>query len=1098
MKKLAVVSWLLAAVCALGAGIWDGLGEDPLGPNGAPVAGNGGGSEFLPFPHKGQPTPRPRGPGAVDFFVSTNNQTYEGFPGARSFGLQGSGNVRLRLLTEDPYDPRVEIIGDEYNETNTVTIKQGDYDSGPQPVSGSPVFELPVPESGNTITIEQEGTEYTETHAVKDSPTFTLPAPPAPFQETNTVTIAVPGGASDSQAVSNSPSFTLPDPEITISSRGATETKKVWGNPSFTLPDPTITFSSGGSSETKHVLDNPEFRYVSPPNPDDYADWLWATNMDGATANIYAYIGNREDVTVPEYLDGYKVVSLDARYAGPESVVAANRAGGAAADFVFSSIDTYYPWASNWITAWNSSHPDAPYSVSVGGTRRTRAQVRELVASGDRTDCEDDESLDALVDDYLDSLVDVDAGGSGGSPRVAPRSVFPQYYGNSLNVDNGFKDGFGYNRTNQSVFAKNCENARASGYRPDNFSPKALRWDGVEWPFGGYGFAWSDLEEVYMPHVYWVGQYSFVQCQKLASARFPELRGKVGMYAFSSTRDLAVLDLGFVSNMPGTVFGSHINGAADLQIWIDGPRPSWTTNQNAGGHWTTSALTNSPYGTVVHYRRGMPGWDEYWSDQEKVVDGPGFFGLRPAVAEVTTYEEPGGWGAPEGGAGDWHVSSNQVGVLGNIRLDGSEGSLRLEAPAFDPYGCARRLRVWDMGSSAVAVKGAANEALAIVGPGEVREFVWGGDASPAAKKWRVLGQTFTDPMGFGDNVFGATESHPETDLSALQYVTAIGAGALSGGGNHVGVAAVGHYAGKDSTNLQWTTLIGNEAGARSEGLFRAAAVGPMTFDGAEGVSNSVAIGVWAGANANSVSNQVFIDAHDIGAENNRGGAGAGTRAAEPAYDPTAAAVWIDDGDVYLGRDTNNVYFNTTYKGRHATNNVNHLRGNWVVDGTLSPIQDSVTSVERRIEALEGGETYYCRWDTTDVSQSQVNWIPTNGWPSTSIDLQLYPATSNLFVGIRESWEPTNSLRIAITLTRTALESGTTSGGIRIGAGTVATFQSTSNRRRYELTWVPELKVWMLDDYALAYHNFVFNSSGAASYISLPNDVFLPEFDDATE
>ena len=36
---------------------------------------------------------------------------------------------------------------------------------------------------------------------------------------------------------------------------------------------------------------------------------------------------------------------------------------------------------------------------------------------------------------------------------------------------------------------------------------------------------------------------------------------------------------------------------------------------------------------------------------------------------------------------------------------------------------------------------------------------------------------------------------------------------------------------------------------------------------------------------------------------------------------------------------------------------------------------------------------------------------------------------------------------------------------------------------------------MLDDYALAYHNFVFTSSGEEKYSQLPNNVFLPEFDE---
>lgn len=440
-----------------------------------------------------------------------------------------------------------------------------------------------------------------------------------------------------------------------------------------------------------------------------------------------------------------------------------------------------------------------------------------------------------------------------------------------------------------------------------------------------------------MPHVYWVGQYSFANCSNLVSARFPELRGKVGTLAFTSTRDLAVIDLGFVETMPGRIFAARVANATNLQIWVDGPRPGWTTNQNTNGLWTTTGFDKGPDGIVTHYRRGMPGWDEEWRDDEKLVDGPGMFGMRPAVAEATTFEEPGGWGTLTSlGSGNWSVSSNLVGVAGNFWLGTNVASVRLGDPVFVPYGTVRRVRLWgDARGSAVHVRGGSGGSeydLGTVAPGEVKEYAW---CAPT-NKWRFVGPTFTDPIGFGDNVFGATESNPETDLRTVQYIAAVGAGVLSGGGGHAGVAAVGHYAGKDSTNLQWTTLLGNEAGARAKGLFRAAAIGPMTFDGAEGVSNSAAIGVWAGANASSVSNQVFIDAHDIGAANRgetRGGGG--TRAAEPAYDPKAAAIWIDDGDVHLGRDTNNAYFNGAYKGRHATNNVNHLRGNWVVDGTLT-------------------------------------------------------------------------------------------------------------------------------------------------------------------
>lgn len=159
---------------------------------------------------------------------------------------------------------------------------------------------------------------------------------------------------------------------------------------------------------------------------------------------------------------------------------------------------------------------------------------------------------------------------------------------------------------------------------------------------------------------------------------------------------------------------------------------------------------------------------------------------------------------------------------------------------------------------------------------------------------------------------------------------------------------------------------------------------------------------------------------------------------------------------------------------------------------------AVASVERRIATLEDGETYYCRWSSVDVSATRTNWIPTANWPSTDIDLQVYPGScSNLVIGIRGEWEPTNRVHIAVTLTRStsAIPEGGAPGGIYIGSNSISTFPTSSVRRRWDFTWCPESKLWMLNVVSLIYQNNAFNSSGASKPAYLPNDVFLPEFDE---
>lgn len=89
------------------------------------------------------------------------------------------------------------------------------------------------------------------------------------------------------------------------------------------------------------------------------------------------------------------------------------------------------------------------------------------------------------------------------------------------------------------------------------------------------------------------------------------------------------------------------------------------------------------------------------------------------------------------------------------------------------------------------------------------------------------------------------------------------------------------------------------------------------------------------------------------------------------------------------------------------------------------------------------------------------------------------------------------VHIAVTLTRSGsvIPDGGAPGGICIGSNSISTFPTSSFRRRWDFTWCPESKLWMLNVVSLIYQNNAFNSSGASKPAHLPNDVFLPEFDE---
>lgn len=209
---------------------------------------------------------------------------------------------------------------------------------------------------------------------------------------------------------------------------------------------------------------------------------------------------------------------------------------------------------------------------------------------------------------------------------------------------------------------------------------------------------------------------------------------------------------------------------------------------------------------------------------------------------------------------------------------------------------------------------------------------------------------------------------------------------------------------------------------------------------------------------------------------------------------TNGRAWVWNGP----RSDSSPIYGSHGDGSWNINPAGGLSGAYVGETNLADhIAAAVAPVEERVGELETNKTYYCRWAYSNVSASEINWIPTNGWPSTDIDLRVYPSScTNIVVGLRGGWEPTNRVHIAVTVTRggTALPEGASPGGIQIGSRSVATFTTSSTRRRYDLTWVPEIRLWIMDTTSMVYMNSEFDSDGKGAGSTLPNDVFLPEFD----
>lgn len=139
------------------------------------------------------------------------------------------------------------------------------------------------------------------------------------------------------------------------------------------------------------------------------------------------------------------------------------------------------------------------------------------------------------------------------------------------------------------------------------------------------------------------------------------------------------------------------------------------------------------------------------------------------------------------------------------------------------------------------------------------------------------------------------------------------------------------------------------------------------------------------------------------------------------------------------------------------------------------------------------EEYYCRWNASNASETNINWIPTNGWPSRKVQLFVTPPGSftNFDVGIRAGWEPDEDLWLTLIWTRSSSGNG---GQLFIGTNLVYAVPTGSVRRQIEMRWKAAFKRWISHVSTIEYRNNVFRSDGKSND-ALPSDVFLPEFDE---
>lgn len=77
----------------------------------------------------------------------------------------------------------------------------------------------------------------------------------------------------------------------------------------------------------------------------------------------------------------------------------------------------------------------------------------------------------------------------------------------------------------------------------------------------------------------------------------------------------------------------------------------------------------------------------------------------------------------------------------------------------------------------------------------------------------------------------------------------------------------------------------------------------------------------------------------------------------------------------------------------------------VLSEELAPIQESVTSVERRTSVLEAQtDEYWCTWAATKLADGVENWIPTN-WPARKVWCCLYINRWGDFTISMPNWAP---------------------------------------------------------------------------------------------
>ena len=183
-------------------------------------------------------------------------------------------------------------------------------------------------------------------------------------------------------------------------------------------------------------------------------------------------------------------------------------------------------------------------------------------------------------------------------------------------------------------------------------------------------------------------------------------------------------------------------------------------------------------------------------------------------------------------------------------------------------------------------------------------------------------------------------------------------------------------------------------------------------------------------------------------------------------------------------------------GAFCINPSNGLSGVYVGGTNMA---DHIAGAVADHEARMHHDTYFCRWDPTDISSLATNWIPTNNWPSTDIYLNINlsgtNALPNLNIGIRGGWAPPEDRHLVITLLRGALDSGAESGGLSIGGRIIANFVASSARRIYDLHWRADWQVWVFDIYTATSASDLYDNRGYTAKTALPNDVFLPVFDE---